>query len=358
MLTWSQAVLQGAGAAGVAFIGAEYLNLRPAVAAHVRTPGAVLMASASALMLVLLALNWAGIRTGARTQNVLSLSKIVMIAGLAASALLLAGRPAEPLPTGRCRRPRRWPASRRPRWPCFYTYGGYQGAMNLAGDVRDPRRNLPLAIAGGMVVIVIALYLAHQPRLRARAGPAGRRRLAAGGGGARARRRFGPVGEAVVSVAIFLSAAGFVNATILQMPRSYYAMAEDGALPDARSCASTRRRRSQRVGPGVLRAHHAGARRCCCGSFDKLFNYVMFSDCARPGDAWRRRCSCCAGAIPDGAGLPHAGLSACCRPSSSPACGHRRCACCGTSRWIALIGLAILLAGIPLFLGARRATGR
>ena len=36
-----------------------------------------------------------------------------------------------------------------------------------------------------------------------------------------------------MSAAIFLSAAGFVNATILQVPRSYLAMAEDGALPRA-----------------------------------------------------------------------------------------------------------------------------
>ncbi len=48
-----------------------------------------------------------------------------------------------------------------------------------------------------------------------------------------ARVAFGPAGEAVVSLAIFLSAAGFVNATILQVPRSYHAMAEDGALPRA-----------------------------------------------------------------------------------------------------------------------------
>ena len=53
MLNWSQAMMQGAGAAGVAFIGAEYL-LPPAVAAgavpHLRG-GAV---GAVALMLVLL----------------------------------------------------------------------------------------------------------------------------------------------------------------------------------------------------------------------------------------------------------------------------------------------------------------
>ena len=45
-----------------------------------------------------------------------------------------------------------------------------------------------------------------------------------------ARALFGPTGEMLISTAVFLSAAGFVNATILQMPRIYYAMAEDGVL--------------------------------------------------------------------------------------------------------------------------------
>ena len=58
MLNWSQALMQGAGAAGVAFIGAEYL-LRAAGAGAARArrgrwPGAL------ALMVVLLALNCAG----------------------------------------------------------------------------------------------------------------------------------------------------------------------------------------------------------------------------------------------------------------------------------------------------------
>ena len=42
--------------------------------------------------------------------------------------------------------------------PVFYAYGGYQNAMNLAGDVKRARRGLPLAILGGMG-IVVALYL-------------------------------------------------------------------------------------------------------------------------------------------------------------------------------------------------------
>jgi APA family basic amino acid/polyamine antiporter len=91
-----------------------------------------------------------------------------------------------------------------------------------------------------------------------------------------ARATFGPSGEAVVSIAIFLSAAGFVNATILQMPRSYYAMAEDGVLPRAflRVNPATQ---VQEVGllcfgatmllPALL-----------LGSFEKLLSYVLFTD--------------------------------------------------------------------------------
>jgi len=140
MLNWAQALLQGAGAAGVAFIGAEYLNLLLLPPAR-RTPGAVLT-TACVLMLVLLALNHAGIRTGARTQNVLSVLKIAMILGLAAAAFL--ARVPAPVP----------PAAAASGSGAgflaacvavFYAYGGYQNTMNVGGDVRDPRRSLPLA---------------------------------------------------------------------------------------------------------------------------------------------------------------------------------------------------------------------
>src|SRR5471030_2750682 len=88
MLNWSQTLMQGAGAAGVAFIGADYL-MPVLLPAEWRTPQASL-ALACGLMLALLLLNYAGVKPGARTQNLLSTLKIVMIVGLAVLALLLA----------------------------------------------------------------------------------------------------------------------------------------------------------------------------------------------------------------------------------------------------------------------------
>jgi len=46
-----------------------------------------------------------------------------------------------------------------------------------------------------------------------------------------ARALFGPWGEIFFSVAIFLSVLGFINATMLSLPRVYYALADDHILP-------------------------------------------------------------------------------------------------------------------------------
>ncbi len=265
MLNWSQALMQGAGAAGVAFIGAEYLAR--ALRLHGGRPVALL---AGLLMVTLLALNLLGVRAGARAQNVLSLAKIVMIASVAALAFARAGAPAVPAA-----------AAASTGWgfvsalvAVFYTYGGYQTIINLGADVRDPRRNLPRAVLGGMAVVVTLYLLANAAyqRVLGLAGIAESDLVAA----SLMRALFGSTGETLVSVAIFLSAAGFVNATILQVPRSYYAMAQDGALPAAFLRVDARTQ-VQRAGLLFFAASML-LPALLLGSFEKLLAYVMFSD--------------------------------------------------------------------------------
>ena len=271
MLNWAQALLQGAGAAGVAFIGADYLA--PIVLpARLRTPHASLILACTT-MLVLLVLNYRGIRSGARTQNVLSAFKIVMIVGLAVCALLFAPHgvaPASAGAAGTALLPRLAAAL----IPCFYAYGGYQMTMNLGADLKDARRRFALAIAGG-VITVIVLYLLINVAYHAvlgTAGIAGSALVAA----ALSRATFGSAGEIVVSLAVFLSAAGFINAAILQMPRSFHAMAADGVLPRAFLRVNPR---TQVQEVGVL---FFGASMLLpaflLGSFEMLLNYVIFTD--------------------------------------------------------------------------------
>jgi len=348
MLNWSQALLQGAGAAGVAFIGAEYLDhvLLPPEA---RSPQATL-ATALALMLALLALNWLGIRTGSRAQNLLSLAKIVMIVGLALAGLTLA--PWAPAPAQVTAPAASLAGFATAAVAVFYSYGGYQCAINLGGDVRDPRRNLPRAVTGGMAVVVVLYLLINlaYERVLGLAGVAASPLVAA----ALARAAFGPSGEVVVSLAIFLSAAGFVNATILQMPRSYYAMAQDGALPasflqvDARS-------QVQRTGLLFFAATMLGPA-FLLGSFDRLLNYVMFSDAIALATV-ASTLFVLRGRQPAHTGFTMPGYPL--LPAVFVAC------LLGVSLRIllsdppiALAGLGILLAGAPLFVLARRLSAR
>ena len=269
MLNWAQTLMQGAGAAGVAFIGAEYL-MPVVLPPPWRTPHASLVL-ACATMLILLSLNYRGVKPGAHVQNILSLLKIAMIVGLAVVALALAPRAhiVEPVQAGH-------PGLRLASAliPCFYAYGGYQLTMNLGADLKEARRRFPLAIAAGMFTVVglyLLLNFSYQ-RVLGIGGIADSKLVAA----ALSRATFGSFGEVLVSIAVFLSAAGFVNATIIQMPRTFYAMAQDGVLPKAFLRVNPQTQ-VQEVGLlffGVTMLVPA----FLLGSFEKLLNYIIFTD--------------------------------------------------------------------------------
>jgi APA family basic amino acid/polyamine antiporter len=269
MLNWSQTLMQGAGAAGVAFIGADYLM--PVILPPPWQTSHAPLAIACGMMGVLLAMNYFGIRSSSRTQNLLSSLKIAMIVALALLALILAphhagtasgviGSAGSRLSTALI--------------PCLYAYGGYHLTMNLGADLKDAKQRFPRAITAGMVLVVslyLLLNLAYQ-RVLGTPGIAESKLVAA----VLARATFGANGATLVSIAVFLSAAGFVNATVMQMPRSFYAMAQDGVLP----------RSFLRVNPGTQVQETAllffGATMLIpaflLGSFDRLLSYVIFID--------------------------------------------------------------------------------
>lgn len=269
MLNWSQTIMQGAGAAGVAFIGADYLD-SVMLPEQWQTPHANL-AMACSIMLILLAVNYCGIKFGARTQNLLSMLKIALMISLVllAFALVPHAQGVEPGPTTS------WiPRLASALIPCFYAYGGYHLTMNLGADVKNARRRFPLAIAIGVLTVIglyLLLNLVYQ-RVLGTPGVANSNLVAA----ALTGKLFGTGGKAVISVAVFLSAAGFVNATIVQMPRTFYAMAEDGVLPQAFMRVNPKTQ-IQEVGLVFFGATML-IPAFLLGSFEKLLDYVIFID--------------------------------------------------------------------------------
>jgi len=109
--------------------------------------------------------------------------------------------------------------------PVLFTYLGWNAAIYVASEIKDPGRNVPrslfygLAICTGLYLILNAVYVY--------AIPLDELRHVANAGEAAARALLGPVGGTVVAVFVLASILGTLNATVLVGPRIAYAMALD-----------------------------------------------------------------------------------------------------------------------------------
>ncbi len=228
MFNWAGILIaNGAGAAAVAIIGAEYLT-PILVPPRYQTQFTVQMASAI-LVLFLFLINYCGIKTGAWAQNVLTLLKIGMIFLLVSVAFYHRGdAPVENLAHTDSLQPF-WIAMGIGLIAVFYTQGGYQNTINFGADIKNAHKNMPRAILFGILIIIACYLLINTAyyKVLGISGIAGARLVAA----EVARVIFGHFGYLFVSLVIFFSAMGFLNAIFLQLPRAYYAMAEDNTLP-------------------------------------------------------------------------------------------------------------------------------
>ncbi len=109
--------------------------------------------------------------------------------------------------------------------PVLFAYGGWQTATFVSGEIREPRRNLPRALIVGVTGVVI-LYLAVNFVCVYVLGVSG---LAATRTPASdvMRLAFGAAGARVIAAGIAISTLGFLSQGMLTAPRVYFAMAED-----------------------------------------------------------------------------------------------------------------------------------
>ncbi len=110
--------------------------------------------------------------------------------------------------------------------PAFFAFGGWQQALWMAGEVRQPRRNVPLSIVGGVMVVVIVYLLVNWAYLRLLGyeGVTGSTALAADA----VARVWPGAGRQIVAAAVAISAFGVLNAQLLAGPRLIHGMALDG----------------------------------------------------------------------------------------------------------------------------------
>jgi basic amino acid/polyamine antiporter, APA family len=112
--------------------------------------------------------------------------------------------------------------------PVMFSYSGWNAAAYVAEEVRNPGRNVPLALALGTITVVVlyvalnALYVFAIPVAEIAALPGGRLMDSV------AERLFGFVAGNVLAAFTIVSLAASISAMVLAGPRVYYAMARDG----------------------------------------------------------------------------------------------------------------------------------
>jgi APA family basic amino acid/polyamine antiporter len=115
--------------------------------------------------------------------------------------------------------------------PVYFTYSGWNAAAYLAGEIRDPGRNLSRALLGGTALVMV-VYLLVNLSLMILLSPHGLSASTKPAADA-ARQVLGHTGEGVLGLMIAVAIIGSANVTLMAGARIYYAMALDDLAPQA-----------------------------------------------------------------------------------------------------------------------------
>src|SRR5579864_8582858 len=178
------------------------------------------------VLALLTLVNCMGVRSGSNVQSGLMVLKILAIAALVLAGLLFA-------PAASTRSALEIPGSGSnlaaigaAMTPVMFSYGGWQTSSFVAGEMRDPRRDLARGLLLGVAGVVL-LYTAVAFVCVHALGPAG---LANSKTPATdvMRLAVGDKGATFIAIGIAISTLGFLSQGMLTAPRVYFAMAEDG----------------------------------------------------------------------------------------------------------------------------------
>jgi len=175
-------------------------------------------------------INARGARQGAGVQNAFTILKVAGLVGLVALAVLTRrGDPSHLLPlvpdqlSGGL-----LTAIGLAMISTLFAYDGWQFVSLVAGEIRDPGRNVPRSIVSGVLIVVAIyvsanlayIYVLGQPRI------ATAERVAADA----MREMIGPGGATLIALVILCSTFGAISANVLAGPRVLFAMGRDGWL--------------------------------------------------------------------------------------------------------------------------------
>ena len=271
-------VSNAASVAGIALVGAEYLN-KIILPVEMQT-GEYRILIATASIVIFYTVNLLGLKTSSKAQNVLTVIKILMVLTLI-GAVFFGEHPTSISPVFKTI------GGASPVWSDYgkalglcliavsFTFGGYQQTINFGGEVEDAKKVVPRSIIIGLAII-ITLYMAINYAYVKVIGFE-QLKTAESIAAILAGKIFGPIGFTLLSVLIYLSVLGYVNVNLLSNPRAMYAMGEEKALPSVFTI-KTKKREVMIVSLTVFTII-AIFTLFYAQTFDKIVNYAIFLDC-------------------------------------------------------------------------------
>jgi basic amino acid/polyamine antiporter, APA family len=169
-------------------------------------------------------INYRGVTAGAMVQNIFTLAKVGGLLVIIGSAFLFSGKAAQsPVAAAGGFSVSSFGVA---LIATLLAYDGWVQLSFVAGEIRNPQRNVFLALALGSAACIVIYLLANVAYLRMLSIP----EIAASPhvGATVAERMLGARGGTLVSLIIITSIIGTLNGCFLTSPRVYFAQARDG----------------------------------------------------------------------------------------------------------------------------------
>lgn len=226
---------------------------------------------AIAIILIFTTVHYMGLRLGSRIQNVLTFLKILIVMGLASVGLILGGTQGTSL-TFQIGGSSTGVAFGTAMMFVMFSYSGWNASAYIAGEVKRPRKTLPLSLVGGTLIVIILyiainLFIFHAVPYSVLQGTVTVVEEAS-------VRAFGDWMGNLMGLLIGLALLSSMSAFILIGPRVYYAMARDRLFF---SFASRVHPKTRVPGRSILIQGTLAVVMVIVGSIEQLFVYLGFA---------------------------------------------------------------------------------
>ncbi len=225
---------------------------------------------AMALILLLAWLNYYGVKLGGEVQVAVTVVKVALIAFIIFAGLALgtphapgASAPAAPLTAA---------GFFAALVAALWAYDGWNNVSMVASEIRHPQRNLPRALIGGTIAVIVIYLLANAAYFHV---------LTAAEVGSSTRvaadmmsRILQAPGAAAVSIAAMISIFAALNGSILSGARVPYAAARDGLFFAPIGHVHPR---YHTPGVSILALSTWAAVLVLSGRYEQLYTYVIFA---------------------------------------------------------------------------------